>query len=525
MKKVLIPTKLDRVAAGLLSESGDYEVIQDEKKGISELTALHGDAYAVIVRSEKVTQAIIDSLPSLKVIIRAGAGYDNVDHQYARTKGIDVMNTPGANANAVAEEVVAMMLADARHLVQADASTRAGKWEKKKFMGREIAGKTVGIVGLGNIGQLVARRLSGFNVELLGFDPVISQERAADFDVELLDLKQLFARSDYISLHIPENSQTRHMVNSDLLSAMKDGATIVNCARAGIIDEQALRQLKGKKNLRFLNDVYPKDEAGEKSIADVADLMLPHLGANTYEANENAARRAAQQLIDFDSKGITSFIVNRDIPDGLDEAYCRLANTLARVCRRMIGDNTPLQRIETTFYGDLEQYANWLLVPIVSGVFNDFDRSMDNQSAHAYLKEMGIEYANRDVEEHKGYSNSITIDLLGEVGDTNLKRMSIRGTLTEGHLMISRVNVFDKLYFEPSGHTLCVYYEDRPGVVGAIGLKLAEQGFNIEDMRHSHDLRSGRSLVIMKVNSKVTDELVKVISDEIGAVLAFGITL
>jgi D-3-phosphoglycerate dehydrogenase len=404
MKKVLIPTKLDKIAADLLSKSGQYDVVQDEAQDIADIAAQNSDAYAIVVRSEKVTQAIIDALPSLKVVIRAGAGYDNIDHKYARTKGIDVMNTPGANSNAVAEEVVAMMLADARHVVKADASTRSGKWEKKQFMGREIANKTMGIVGLGNIGQLVARRLSGFNVELLGFDPVISQERAADFDVELLDLKQLFERSDYISLHIPENDQTKGMVNADLLSAMKDGATIVNCARAGIIDEAALRELKEKKNLRFLNDVYPKDEAGEKSIADVADLMLPHLGASTFEANEKAARRAAEQLIDFDSKGITSFIVNRDIPEGLDEAYCKLANTLSRVCRRMIGDNTPLQRIETTFYGDLEQYANWLLVPIVSGVFNDFDRSMDHQSAHAYLKEMGIEYINRDIRLPKGTS-------------------------------------------------------------------------------------------------------------------------
>ncbi len=525
MKKVLIPTKLDTTAAKLLLDSGDYEVLQDADNPIGDLVAANSDAYAIIVRSEKVTAEIIDSLPSLKVVIRAGAGFDNIDHKYARTKGIDVMNTPGANSNAVAEEVVAMMLADARHIVKADISTRGGKWEKKSFMGREIANKTVGILGLGNIGQLVAKRLSGFNVELLGFDPVISAERAADFNVELADLKTIFEKSDYISLHMPQNDQTKGLVNAEMLGLMKDGATIVNCARAGIINEDDLRKLKKEKNLRFLNDVYPKDEAGDKSVADIADLMLPHLGASTKEANLNAARRAAEQLIDFDSRGITSFIVNRDIPEGLDETYCRLANTLARFCRGIVGDQAPLARIETSFYGDLEQYANWLLVPIVSGIWNDFDRSMDYNSAQEHLAEMGIEYVNRTTDAKKGYGSSISIDLLGEAGDTNLKRSSVRGTVTEGNLMVSRVNSFDKLYFEPVGNTLCVYYDDRPGVVGAIGQKLAEAGINIEDMRHSHDIKSNRSLAIMKVNDKVDDALVKLISDEVQAVTAFGINL
>jgi D-3-phosphoglycerate dehydrogenase len=525
MKKILIPTKLDTTAARLLTDNGAYEVVQDDKRDIAELVADHGDAYAIIVRSEKVTEQIIDALPSLKVVIRAGAGFDNIAHKYARTKGIDVMNTPGANSNAVAEEVVAMMLADARHIVPADISTREGKWEKKQFMGREIANKTVGIVGLGNIGQLLAKRLSGFNVTLLGFDPVISPERAADFNVDLVDLKELFSKSDYISLHIPQNDQTKGFVNADMLGLMKDGATIVNCARAGVINEDDLRDFKTKKGLRFLNDVYAKDAEGEKTVADIADLMLPHLGASTVEANMNAARRSAEQLIDFDSKGITSFIVNRDIPEGLDEAYCRLANTLARLCTRIVGDQTPLARIETTFYGDLEKYADWLLVPIVAGIWSDFDRSMDHKSAQDYLKEMGIEYVNRPVDTDKRYAGSITIDLLGEIGDTNLKRSSVRGTVAEGNLMVSRINSFDKLYFEPVGNTLCVYYPDRPGVVGAIGGKLAEAGMNIEDMRHSHDLKSNRSLAIMKVNHEVTPELVQIISDEVGAVTAFGIDL
>jgi len=525
MKKVLIPTKLDKIARDVLIANGDYEVVQDDAKDIGPLSSEHPDAYALIVRSEKVTSAVIDSLQALKVIVRAGAGVNTIDTRHARKKGIDVMNTPGANSNAVAEEVVAMMLADARHLLRADASVRTGKWEKSKFMGRELAGKTIGIVGLGNIGRLLAKRLSGFDVKLLGYDPVISQDRAKEMDVELVDLTTLFASSDYVSLHVPENEDTRHLVNRDLLSHVREGATIINCARAGIIEEAAVREAKEKKRIRFLNDVYPKDAVGKKSVADVADIMLPHLGASTLEANFKAAQRAAEQLIDFDEKGITSFIVNREIPEGLDESYCVLANTLARLCRCISGKDAPLQLIETSIYGSLEPFADWLLVPIVAGIWEDFDRSRDFRSAKTYLDEMGIDYVNRRLDRSKHYENSITVDLIASVGSGNLRRTSIRGTTAEGNLMVSRINEFDKLYFEPVGHTVLFLYDDRPGVLGTIGLKLAGKGINIEDMRNPHDVKTNRSLAILKVNQHVSKELINDISASIKALAAFSIEL
>ena len=391
MRKVLIPTKLDKVAATLLQAHGNYVVVQDEKTPLDELVKAHPDTHALIVRSEKVTAAIIDALPTLRVVIRAGAGYNTIDTRHARARRVDVMNTPGANSNAVAEEVVALMLADARHVIAADASTRAGGWEKKAFMGREISGKTIGIVGLGNIGQLVVKRLAGFEVKVIGFDPVMSVERAEALGVRMTsDLAALFAEADYISLHIPENNGTRGMVGQALLAAAKPGATIINCARAGIIDEAALRAAKAAKRLRFLNDVYPEDAAGPKSVADIADIMLPHLGANTHEANANAARRAAEQLVDFDDKGVTCFIVNRDIPEGLNEAYCELANTLARMCRCLTRKNRTPKLIETSFYGDLAPYADWLLTPVVAGICDDFDRALDHAAAREFLKEMGV---------------------------------------------------------------------------------------------------------------------------------------
>jgi D-3-phosphoglycerate dehydrogenase len=524
MKKVLIPTKLNPAVKGILENTGHYTVVLQEGD-LATLAREHSDAYAMIVRSEKVTPEVIDLLPSLKVIVRAGSGYDTINTKYARKKGVDVMTTPGANSNAVAEEVVALMLADARHVIAADVSCRAGKWEKTKFMGREIAGKTVGIVGLGFIGQLVARRLSGFDVTLIGFDPVISQEKAKALGIEVVDLPTLFERADYITLHVPENDSTRGMINSALLSKCKKGATIVNCARSGIINEEDLRAAKPVKQLRFLNDVYAKDAEGPKSVADIADIMLPHLGASTHEANSKAATDAAAELIEFDEKGVSTYIVNRDIPAGLDAAYCELAFTLAKLSRHLTGAENKLKLIETSFYGQLKPFGKWLLAPVVSALSDDFDRSMDYPAAVKYLREMGVDYDDRDTDASKGFGNSITLDLTASTGPETLHHVSIRGTVTEGVLMISRINDFHGLYFEPKGQTVVFIYKDRPGVLARISAALAQAGINIDDVRNPHDSKGEKSIAIIKVNQAVAADVTGQIAKEIEATTHFCIEL
>ena len=525
MKKVLIPTKLDKVVRETLEKSGHYAVVQEEVTDLGAFVAQHKDTHAMIVRSEKVTPAIIDALPSLKVVVRAGSGYDTIDTKYARKRDIDVLTAPGANANAVAEEVIAMMLADARHIVAADPSTRAGKWEKNKFMGREISGKTIGIVGLGAIGQLVAKRLSGFEVTIVGYDPVISQERARACGVEVVDLAVLFERSDYITLHVPENAETRGMVNAALLAKMKKGATIINCARCGIINEEDLRKAKAEKGIRFLNDVYPKDAEGPKTVTDIADLMLPHLGASTKEANFKAALHAAQQLIELDERGISPYIVNRDLPPGLDKAFADLAFTLSKLCRAAVGHDVKLKLIETSFYGSLKKYNNWLLVPVVAALSEEFDGSMDNKAARQYLADMGVEYKDRVTDDTKTYDNAITVDLTGSFGDNMLRTASVRGTVTDGILMIARINDFQKLYFEPKGHTAVFVYKDRPGVLGHIGAAMAKAGINIDDVRNPHDTKGEHSIAILKVNRQVPQDVIHAIAKEIHAQSAFCIEL
>ncbi|MEN7972212.1 MAG: NAD(P)-dependent oxidoreductase [Verrucomicrobiota bacterium] len=517
MKKVLIPTKLNTVARETLSQHGNYEVVQDDSSDLGTLASQNPDTYALVVRSEKVTSEIIDAMPSLKVVIRAGAGYNTIDIKHARSKGVDVMNTPGANANAVAEEVIALMLADARHVVPADASTRTGKWEKKNFMGKEVTGKTVGIVGFGAIGQLVAKRLSGFDVKVLAYDPFLSDERARDLDAESAELAEIFEQCDYVSLHMPENDETRGIINKSLLARMKNGAALINCARAGIINEDDLRALKADKGLRFLNDVYPKDAEGDKSVADIADIMLPHLGASTVEANYNAALRSATQLIGYDDKGIASYVVNRDVPEGLDRAYSELAFMLAHLCRSIAGGNKQMKLIETSFYGDLAAYGDWLLVQIVAALSDDFDRTQGYDAALDYLKEMGVEYFNRDTDTSKGYGNSLTVDVTTSLDAAHFQRISVRGTVAEGNMMISRINDFDKLYFEPVGNAVLFIYKDRPGVIGQIGKALSEVDVNIDDMRNPHDPSGENSLALMKVSQPVDCEVVGRIAEQIDA--------
>jgi D-3-phosphoglycerate dehydrogenase len=518
MKKVLIPTKLEKIAAELLAAKG-YTVVQEHSKPLNELVAANKDTEAMIVRSEKVTSEIIDILPKLKLIVRAGAGFDNIDTKYARKKNIDVMNTPGANANAVAEEVVAMMLAAYRHLVPADISTRAGQWEKNKFMGRELTDKTVGIIGFGNIGKLVLQRLSGFNMKFLVYDPLVSNDMAEKLGVVISSLEEIFSKSDFITLHVPQTTETKGFVNKKLISLMKKGAVLVNCARAGVINENDLRALKQEKNIIFCNDVYPKDEAGAKSCADIADIMLPHLGASTYEANNTAAKRAAEQINGYFEKGISTFVVNKGVPDGLNEKYQELTFVLTKIARNYLGEHIAPHQIETSFYGGLNQFSKWLLPPIVAAFQPDFESYPDASDAETFLKEKGIVYVNRDVDDKKKYGEAMTIDIFE--GGKEIQKASVRGTVVENNLMISRINDFEKLYLEPSGNNLFAEYNDKPGVLGKIAGILGEKNINITDIRAPQNIEKNKAISVVKTSVPVPAELCAKIAKTVGAIRVF----
>jgi len=522
MTEVLIPTKLDDVAREILEKQG-VTVVQAPDVPLPELIRAHPNAQALIVRSEEVDAETIDALPELRLIVRAGAGYDTIDVAHARRRKVDVMNTPGANANAVAEEVFALLLAHYRHVPTADASVRQGLWEKKRFMGRELAGKTIGIVGLGNIGQLVARRAAGFDLRMIGYDPVISSGKANDIGVSLVDLPTVFREADVVTLHVPETRETKGMVGKSLLSLMKPDATLINCARAGIVDEDDLREAKRERAIGFCNDVYPEDAPGAKSVADVADVMLPHLGASTYEANYNAARRAAEQLVAYMERGITKYVVNKGVPDDLDEGYQQVAYHIVVFARHYLGRDKPVRRIECSFYGGLDQYAKWFLSPIAAGLSADFDAMHDPQAAEEYFQEQGISVEIRPTDESKRYGKSMTIDLVE--GADAIQQVSIRGILAEGNVMISRINAFEQLYFRPQGNNLIVVYRDRPGVLASVTAACADADINIDDLRAHRETTATKAIALLKTNCPVPVEVVDRIRAAIDPEVAFTFSM
>ncbi len=519
MKHVLIPTKLDKIAANILEING-YKVIQDSNSDLLTLALNHPDTEAMIVRSENVTPEIMDVLPKLRLIVRAGAGYNTIDIKYARRKGIDVMNTPGANANAVAEEVFAMALAAYRHIIPADIDTRAGGWGKKKFMGRELTGKTLGIVGLGNIGQLVAKHAAGFEMKILAYDPIISETKAEDVEAKLVDLETIFANADIITLHIPENSETHKMINASLLSLVKTGCVLINCARAGIINEDDIRKFKEEKQLIFCTDVYETDAAGLKPVVDIADIMLPHLGANTLEANFTAAKRSAEQMLDYFEKSVTNFVVNKGLPDGLNANFQQLAYKLAYVARQLIGKKTPVSQIRCSFYGDLHRFAKWFVAPICCALSDNFDPQQAPEEALAYLQDRGINYESRPVDEMKRYGNAMTIDL-----ETGTSKVSLRGTIAENTLMITRIDNFNRIYLVPQGNVFMVEYTDRPGVLAEITAACAHNNINIEDIHAPRNTERNMALAIVLTDRLVPAEVVEKIKNTIQATKAVSIAI
>lgn len=521
--KILIPTKLDQAAAAQLVAAG-YDVVQNDSDTIDVQVAANPDASGLIVRSEKVTRDIIDALPNLKCIIRAGAGYDNIDYVYARSKNIDVMNTPGANSNAVAEEVIAMILAAYRHLIPGDITTRAGEWNKKKYMGRELTRKTVGILGLGNIGRCLVKRLQGFECTVLGYDHFLSRQRALNIGAKPSDLEEIFSTADIISIHVPGGPSTKNMVNAELIDKMKEGAMLINCARYGVVDEEALRAAKdaGKKIL-YCTDVHPKDTAAIQPSANVADILLPHLGASTKEANKKAALRAASQMVAYFAEGDTSCVINAEKPADLNPTHLLLAAMLGRLCSQA-GGNKPLRRIECTFYNNLRSFRKWFTPWILQGAVPGSEQGLMPAAAEASLREHGIVFKAREPMDDKLYDDALTIDLYMEEQGEQIKT-SVRGMVVDGTPVVSRINEFDHLYAPLSGNTLVLRYKDRPGVIASIGQMLSDAGINIDDIHAPADRTSGDALAFIKTNKPVSEDMVQALSTIISAKQAFALSL
>jgi len=448
------------------------------------------DAEAIVVRSAtKVTAPLIQAAPKLRVIARAGTGVDNVDVPAASTRGIVVMNAPGANSISVAELAVALMLALARHVPAADAAMKQGKWEKKKFLGEEVREKTLGLAGLGRIGQEVARRAASFDMRIIAHDPFISEDVAGDLGVELVSLDDLFARSDFLSLHMPSTPTTKNLVNAERLEKAKKGIRIINTARGDLIDETALADAieSGHVGGAAL-DVFQKEPTVDLRLQTLPQVVAtPHIAASTREGQELVGMETMAALRDFLRDGIIRNAVN--FPSVSQEEFGRLRPylTLARHLGQVVAQMgaARIHAVGVRYYGELAQENNQLLgSAVLEGVFRAILSSggVTPVNARTVAAERGIELVESRSSRPRNYTSLISVKLHTDEGDRWLE-----GTVfANGSL---RLVLVDGVAVEAplEGTLLVIKNNDQPGVIGDVGTLLGRHRVNIASFALGRD--------------------------------------
>ena len=507
--KVLISDKMDPNAAAIFRERG-CEV--DEITGLKpeELKEIIGKYDGLAIRSAtKVTKEIIDAATNLKVIGRAGIGVDNVDIPVASAKGIVVMNTPFGNSITTAEHAIALMFALARQLPEADASTQAGKWEKNRFMGVEVTGKTLGLIGAGNIGSIVADRALGLRMKVVAFDPFLSPERAVDMGVEKVTLDELLNRADFITLHTPLTEQTRNILSKENLAKTKKGVRIINCARGGLIDEAALKEALDSGHVAGAAlDVFVTEPAKEHALFGTENFVAtPHLGASTNEAQVNVALQVAEQMSDYLVNGGVTNALN--MPSlSAEEApklkpYMALAEKLGSLVGQLTTGSIPRISIHT------EGAATELNIkPITAAVLAGFLRqqsdSVNMVNAPFLAKERGMEVREIKTEREGDYHTLIRVSVKTEAGER-----SVAGTLfsnSEPRL----VELFGiKVEAELAGDMMYIVNEDAPGFIGRLGTLLGENSINIGTFNLGRLAAGGEAVLLLSVDSPVPAEVVE----------------
>lgn len=507
--KILVSDNLSEMGVNILKDAG-FKV--DVKTGMSpdELKACIADYHGIVIRSAtKLTSDIIAAADNLRVIGRAGSGLDNVDKPAASKKGIVVMNTPGGNTITTAEHTVSLMVSLARNIPQATASMKAGKWDKKKFKGVELFGKTLGVVGLGQIGTQVAKRAQGLEMEVLAYDPFLSEDKAAEMGVEKLSIEEIFRRADFITFHTPLTDETRNLVNRKSIKTMKDGVRLINCARGGIIDEGDLYEaLKSGKVAGAAFDVFiTEPTTSDEKLFELDNFICtPHLGASTDEAQINVAVAVAEQIVDYLKHGTIRNAVNfpsipkEDIPKL--SPYIRLAEGLGNFAAQVFGKGLTGMTLE--FGGDAaELKTEPVTIAAIKGVLDPIlQETVNFVNAPFIAKDRGIETKVTTSSEAGDYHSILTLTLMDKE-----KSMSVSGTLYGRK--DPRIVMVDNFPVEilPEGDILVVYNNDKPGVIGSIGTLLAEHKTNIAWMHFGRKSAGGLAISVVAVDSKLSDEL------------------
>jgi D-3-phosphoglycerate dehydrogenase / 2-oxoglutarate reductase len=507
MPKVLISDSLSPRAVEIFKERG---VEADVRTGLKpdELKAIIGNYDGLAIRSAtKVTADILDAATNLKVVGRAGIGVDNVDIPAATQRGVVVMNTPFGNSITTAEHAVAMMFALAREIPLANASTKAGKWEKNRFMGVELTGKVLGIVGCGNIGSIVAERALGLKMRVVAFDPFLSHERAADLGVEKVELDELLARADFITLHTPKTESTKNLLNAQTLAKCRKGVRIINCARGGLIVEQDLKAaIESGHVAGAALDVFEVEPAKENSLFGLEQVICtPHLGASTTEAQENVALQVAEQMSDFLVTGAVTNALNAPSVSAEDapklKPYMKLAEQLGSFAGQIT--ESGLRSVEVEYEGVVAGLNVKPLTQLVlMGLLRPLLDSVNMVNAPVIARERDVRIAETKREGAADYQTLIRLKVT-----TDERSRVLTGTLF-GDDKPRIVGIEDvPIEAELSEHMLFIRNDDKPGFIGKLGTTLGEAGVNIATFHLGRTAPGGTAIALVSVDQKLGQDL------------------
>jgi len=500
--KVLVSDNLSKEGVDILKKGG-LDVVVKTGMTPDELKKEIVDYEGLVIRSAtKVTADVLAAAKKLRVVGRAGSGLDNVDKPAASKRGVVVMNTPGGNTITTAEHALSMMMSLARNIPQATASLKAGKWEKKKFEGVELYKKTLGIVGMGAIGSQLAKRALGLGMTVLGYDPFLSKERAAELGVELSDLDTIYKRSDFITLHTPLTDDTRGLISTKTIKKMKDGVRIINCARGGIVNEKDLYEaLKSGKVAGAALDVFEKEPPEGNPLLTLDNFIAtPHLGASTKEAQLNVAVAVAEQIVDYLIKGEVRNAVNvpsvsADLLPRI-QPYLTLGEKLGSFLAQVYEGG--LNSVTVEYHGEVAELDSApITTAILKGLLDPImEESVNYVNAPFIAKDRGIEVKEIKSNEAGDYTNLIKV-----TSASGKKGFTLSGTLYgRKEPRIVQVDGY-QLEVVPEGDMLVLSNNDKPGVIGGIGMLLAENKINIARMQFGREKKGGKAMSVVSVDT------------------------
>ena len=509
MPKVLISDKLSPKAEQIFLDRGiEVDVITGLER--DDLIKIIDKYDGLAIRSStKVTEKVLDAANNLKVVGRAGIGVDNVDIPYATSKGIAVMNTPFGNAITTAEHAISMTMSLVRNIPQANQSTHLGKWEKSKYMGTEITGKTIGIIGCGNIGSIVADRALGLKMKVIAYDPFLTEEKALAIKVKKVELDELLKISDIITLHVPLTDQTANIINKKTLENCKDGVFVINCARGGLIDEKDLKDsIDSGKVAGAAIDVYEVEPAKESIFFGMANVICtPHLGASTLEAQENVALQIADQMADFLSTGAVSNAINMPSISASEapvlKPFVKVSEQLGLFAGQLMPSD--FDEIAIDYVGDVSEYnCSPITSAAVAGVLCSTLPDINMVSAPSIARDKGIAITETKKEEHSAYESYIRITLISKK-----EKFSIGGTtFSDGNPRIVQINGID-LEAGLMPNMLYVTNKDVPGLIGSLGNILGNEKINIGSFNLGRTGPLKDAIALIGVDNSVGENVIK----------------